>query len=347
MPTWPPSARWGKTSRVRWSPPASASGGSGRSPRRAPTPGGAANGPGAIIVLSDDDHDGVAEQHSYADNLPDVHGLAVGGGYVHFTTALNVWRTPYVAGQRKEVGPRESMQAPPRFGMGGRWAHGLALSTNGELIASRGEYSTCGTSPGGEIGKFVAPGQLEIIATGFRNPMYLRCHYRDPICAATELGEDQMPGAREKLISLRSGTNYGYPCCYSIDTPVGVAPTGSCTAITAEDAKFILSDTPFGFDWERGQWPEPYRGAIFVALHGSFYTTPSWRGARLVFARTNPTTHMPTEDWRDFVTGFGPDGSPLERPSDVAFASDGRLFFSDDHGGGVYWVAPTTLRRPN
>jgi glucose/arabinose dehydrogenase len=179
--------------------------------------------------------------------------------------------------------------------------------------------------------------------------MYLRCHDKDEVCAATELGEDNMTGAREKFLVVKSGTSYGYPCCYTTDMGVPVAAAGTCAAITREDASFVLSDTPFGFDWERDVWPEPYKGAVFVALHGSFYTSPSWAGARLVYTPTDPTTHLPLEreGWRDFLGGFGPDGSPLERPSDVTFASDGRLFFSDDQGGGVYWVAPTTLRRPN
>jgi hypothetical protein len=34
----------------------------------------------------------------------------------------------------------------------------------------------------------------------------------------------------------------------------------------------------------------------------------------------------------------------LERPSDIRFTRDGRMFISDDKGGAVYWVAPTTWR---
>jgi glucose/arabinose dehydrogenase len=314
-----------------------------------PTAGGASNGPGAILVLSDDNHDGVAEEHTFAAAVSDVHGLAVGPDFVYFTTTTDVWRTPYATGQRLEAGVRESMGMPEKFGSGGRWAHGLALSRSGVLFASHGEYSTCGSSPGpgGEIAT-VAMGATQVVATGFRNPMYLRCHSSDEVCAATELGEDNMTGAREKLVGLRPGTNFGYPCCYTTDlaVPGSMAPGGACAPITHEDAAFVLSDTPFGFDWERGVWPASYRGAIFVALHGSFYSMPPWSGARIVFARTDPTTHMPVEGWQDFVRGFGPESPPLERPSDVAFAPDGRMFFSDDHGGGVYWVAPSTLR-PN
>jgi glucose/arabinose dehydrogenase len=308
-------------------------------------PGGASGGPGAIVVLVDDDQDGVAEAYTFADQLSDVHGLALGGGYLYFTTQATVWRTPYVVGQRAETGPREDMRMPPDFGAGGRWTHGLARSLGGQLFASRGEYSTCGTSPGGEISS-VAMGAATVLATGFRNPMYMRCHPRDEICAATELGEDQMPGAREKLVLVRPETSYGYPCCYTKDLGVPVAGPGACGAVQVADAEFPLSDTPFGLDWERELWPEPYRGALFVALHGSFYSNPPWQGARVVFAKVDPQTRAPVDGWRDFLLGFGPAGTPLERPSDVVFAPDGRLFLADDQGGFVYWMAPLALIRP-
>jgi len=313
------------------------------------TAGGAAGGPGAIVVLSDDDHDGQAEATNFLEGVMDVHGVTLGDGYLYFTTQKNVWRTPYTPGQRHEQGVRENLGLPESFGAGGRWTHGLAHSVAGNLYASRAQYGNCGGTPGGDISR-VAMGQLATVANGFRNPMYLRCHYKDDACAATELGEDLQTGAREKLLALRTNpADYGYPCCYSKDVPIPVASNmpGACTGIRLEDASFVLSDTPFGFDWEHDLWPEPYKGAVFVALHGSFYTNPTWAGARIVFASVDPMTHMPIEGWRDFVGGFGPGGSALERPSDVAFAPDGRMFFADDHGGGVYWIAPRTLPRGN
>ncbi len=316
------------------------------------TAGGASGGPGAIVVLSDDNHDGVSEAHTFASGIRDVHGLALGGGFVYFTTTSTVWRTPYSTGQRRETGPREDMGLAPRFGLGGRWTHGLARSVGGELLASRGEYNSCGLNPVGEILR-VSMGAFTTLARGFRNPMYMRCHSRDEVCAATELGEDQTPGAREKLVIVKPNTNYGYPCCFTTARPIHAAEAPKCPGVTREDAEFVLAETPFGLDWEREIWPAPYRGGLFVALHGSFYTSPSWGGARIVYARTDPVTRAPVEGWQDFLGrkdsgpgGFGPGGTMLERPSDVAFAPDGRMFFSDDQGGGVYWMAPLTLPRP-
>jgi glucose/arabinose dehydrogenase len=121
-----------------------------------------------------------------------------------------------------------------------------------------------------------------------------------------------------------------------------------------EDIRFPLNDTPFGFDWERGLWPEPYRHGLFVALHGSYYTADSYHNAGLVYVPTDPATGRPrgTAPIR-FLEGLGvarglgmPNTVATQRPADVAFASDGRLFFSVDQGNAVYWLAPTTLRRP-
>jgi glucose/arabinose dehydrogenase len=312
------------------------------------TAGGASGGLGGILVLSDDDHDGTAEVTSFAEGLTDVHGLTFGDGFVYFTTQNNVWRTPYASGQRRELaGQRQDLGLPASFGQGGRWTHGLAHSVSGALFASRGQYGSCGGMGSGDISR-VGMGQLSTVASGFRNPMYMRCHFRDDACAATELGEDGQAGAKEKLVGVRTTVgDYGYPCCYSKDAPIAAPMGNTCGTVRLEDASFVLSDTPFGFDWEHDIWPEPYKGAVFVALHGSFYTQPAWAGARVVFARTDPMTHMPVEGWRDFVGGFGPGGSVLDRPSDVTFAPDGRLFFADDQGGGVYWIAPASLPRSN
>jgi len=317
-----------------------------------PTPGGSSGGPGAILLLTDANKDGVAETHTFLAQidaktpLEDVQGIAVGGGALYFTTQASVWRTPYIDGQVVASGTPVSLGLPAAFGQGGRWTHGLARSVGGTLLASRGAYATCGSTEGGEISSVAADGQLTALASGFRNPMYMRCHRTDELCAAMELGEDLLTGAREKMLIVRPNTKYGYPCCTTMDAPIEGAMGTLCDDVVKEDASFPLSDTPFGFDWEPGAWPAPYAGAIFVALHGSAYSTPPWQGVGIVYAPTNPTTHVPTQDWQTFLGGFSSNGAVLERPSDIAFSPDGRMFFSDDTGGHVFWMAPTTLAVP-
>ncbi len=318
------------------------------SPSR-PTAGGASGGEGAIVVLTDDDRDGIGEEHMFIPGVEDVHGLAVGGGFLYYTTATSVWRTPYVTtrkrGEPVMPGNPVSLGLPTKFASGGRWTHGVARSQAGQLIASRGEYGVCKASQGGEISSVGPAGALTTLASGFRNPMYLNCHYKDEVCAAMELGDDLHTGAREKMLIVRPNTNYGFPCCYtkSFSEMSGAA----CDDITKEEASFNLEDTPFGFDWEHGTWPAPFKDALFVAQHGSAYSSPQWRGAMIVYAPTSAATRAPVQGWQPFLQGFGPGGSVLERPSDVKFSPDGRLFFADDHSGRVFWVAPKTLTVPN
>lgn len=314
-------------------------------------PGGASGGPAAIVLLSDDDHDGVAEEHLFLTELDamhtklhEVHGLALGGGYLFFTMKASVWRVPYATGDRVATALPENLNLPATYATGGRFTHGLARSVGGQLYTSRGAYGECSMTPeSGEISTIGADGTLTTIAGGFRNPMYLRCHRTDEVCAAMELGEDLMTGAREKMLILQPNTNYGYPCCYSkaVASPDGASM--SCGDVAKEDASFPLSDTPFGFDWEPGMWPAPYGNGVFVALHGSAYSSPQWQGAAVVFAPTDPTTHVPVQDWQIFQGGFGVGGSVLDRPSDIAFSNDGRMFISDDTSGNIFWMAPTTL----
>jgi glucose/arabinose dehydrogenase len=314
------------------------------------TSGGATGGPGAVIVLSDDDKDGLAEQSVFAGDIDDVHAVAVGGGSVYFTTKNEVWSTPYTPGQRKETpGARQGLGLPTSYGGGGRWTHGLARSAGGTLVTSRGEYAQCTPAAlGGDVSTIGAGGALTVVARGFRNPMYVRCHAKDEVCAAMELGEDTRPGAREKMVMLQTGAapSYGFPCCFTKDKLASEVFGATCDQVAKEDAEFPLAETPFGFDWEHGVWGAPYAGAVFVALHGSAYSSPSWQGARIVYAKTDPVTHAPIEEWQDFLGGFGPNGSVLERPSDVTFTPEGIMYFADDHGGRVFWMAPLDLAVP-
>lgn len=317
------------------------------------TAGGATGGPGAIVLFTDSDRDGRGEPSFFASGLPDVHGLALRGDWLYFTTGDAVFRTPYRAGQRvEEAARRERLGVYERL-QAARWTHGVAVSAGGAVLTTQGVYSsqTCPDTPREGAVLRVTPGAptLEPVAAGFRNPMYLRCHPTEELCLTAELGDDGGAsfGAREKIVRIRPDTNYGFPCCSGRDvtTPYNVGNRYNCGQTTAEEAMFPLNDTPFGLDWEPSRWPEPFRNGLFVALHGSFYSTPAWAGARIVFAATD-SARVPTGAWRDVVRGFGPGGASLDRPSDVAFAPDGRLFFADDQGHALYWLAPAGLRMP-
>jgi glucose/arabinose dehydrogenase len=85
-------------------------------------------------------------------------------------------------------------------------------------------------------------------------------------------------------------------------------------------------------------FPEPYRGGIFSAQHGSWNrSTPV--GARVMFtplnADSSATASTPfAEGWLDDASG-----DYLGRPVDVAQLPDGSLLVSDDTGGALYRIS--------
>jgi glucose/arabinose dehydrogenase len=312
-------------------------------------PGGASGGMARIVVLSDDNHDGVAEQSTFLENVSSVQGLGFANGYLFFTMEHALMRVPYADGQRSASGEPETV-APYESVENERWTHGLAVSHGGTLYTSQGVHSALMCPDNARAGSVLSLGAsgLDLVAAGLRNPMYMRCHFADEICLAAELGDDggRQWNAVERLIELRPSTNYGFPCCVTVGASTAYNNgLFNCSGIDPEVASFPLNDTPFGLDWERGLWPMPFRNSIVVALHGSFYSQPQWQGARVVFAATDDQ-HRPTGEWRDLVRGFAIGGAPLDRPSDVAFAPDGRLFISDDMSGRIWWLAPDTLHSP-
>lgn len=315
------------------------------------TPGGEGGGMGGILVASDDNHDGTAELTNFATNIADIHALAVRNGFIYFSTESKVYRTPYMDGQRTEnMAAREVVYDYPT-NPEARWTHGLDIAQDGALVTSQGIWGTsreCNARPNqGVVLRQPAMGMPATpVLTGLRNPMYIRCHPSQPLCLAAELGDDggRTWGALEKLVSLDSMQDIGYPCCRTQNesSPYNQAGGFNCSMVTPGVATFPLNDTPFGMAWEPNHWPHPFNSGLFVALHGSFYSA-HWPGTKVVFANTD-ATGRPTGAFMDFMLGFGSTGTTLNRATDVAFSQDGRLFVADDHAGAIYWVAPNDLR---
>ena|SRR5882724_13217779 len=194
------------------------------------------------------------------------------------------------------------------------------------------------------------------VTQGFRNPIAIRCEHGKNLCFATELARDYSAGmdGREKLVPIRAGDDWGYPCCATRDAPFPELTGADCSKVAPEAASFLIGDTPFSFDFERGKWPAPYTGSAFVPLHGA---AGSWRGARLVAVAMDAATGLPiagddlhggasSGGLQDFATGWDDDMHDHGRPAAVEFAADGRLFLGNDNDGNIVWIAPLALPIP-
>jgi glucose/arabinose dehydrogenase len=324
------------------------------SPKRI-TPGGAPPGPGAIFLLRETESSRPPQRFTFAegDAFETVHGLAISGDSFFYTVADSVYMVPFKTGDTVRAAAAPTAIATMfTLETGARFAHSLAVDTAGAVYVSRGQVdnNTC-PSPDPRIGSVLRIGSGhsftgDIVADGLRDPLFIRCMPWGA-CYAAELSGDlwEALGGTEKLLELHDGDHYGYPCCIDRDRPnPEITPRPDCSRVVEAKLSFPLHHTPFGFDWERsGSWPQPYAGGFFVGLHGKFGT---WENTGLQWAPTDPATHIPTTATANFATGFGHEAA-ISRVADVVFAPDGRLFFSDDQGGAIYWIAPRLLRRPS
>jgi glucose/arabinose dehydrogenase len=226
------------------------------------------------------------------------------------------------------------------------------------------QYETClSTRPAVGAILDVADGGAEtVVAKGFRNPIAMRCEPDHDVCMAVELALDYSGewGGREKIVPVRKGDDWGFPCCATQGLPymnakyADTQQTPDCSKVAVESASFLIGHTPFGIDFETGKWPAPWGGRALVTLHGVVGT---WEGARIVAIARDPATGLllPSTDidggesdstnMLDFATGWDDGHQDHGRPAAVTFAPDGRLFLGDDQLGAVIWIAPIGLMR--
>lgn len=321
------------------------------SPKRK-TIGGAPLGAGAIFLLRQTSAAAPPQQFTFAqgDAFESVHGLIISGDRFYYTIDKGVYAVPFQTGDTvmssaTPVAIADLSTTDPLA----RWTHSLAADVHGALYVSRGQFENehC-PPPDPRMGAVLRIGgqsdpRGDVVAQGLRDPLYIRCMPWDA-CYAMELSGEgwETLGGTEKLVEVRDSRTYGYPCCIDRTHPnPDINPAPDCSVTAEPKLTFALHTTPFGFDWERKRaWPPPYAGALFVGFHGDY---AMWTNAGLQWAPADPVTHDPSRATTDFITGVG-FGRAISRIADVVFAPDGRLFFCDDQGGAIYWIAPRTLR---
>jgi glucose/arabinose dehydrogenase len=321
------------------------------------TTGGGQGGLNAIMVLPDDNQDGVADASlTFLGNLSSTQGLLFANGAFYYQDQTRILRLPYKPGDRKAAGPGEQVVEVSIYTSGLHWPKALDMSDDGHIyVGNGGDQGEACVEPHPFHG-----GILEIdgsaggnpIVRGLRNPIAVRCARGHNRCFALELALDYSAGqgGREKLIPIQAGDDWGFPCCATQNLPyTGVTTTGgttpNCSAVDAEGNGFLIGDTPFGVDFEPGRWPAPWAGRAYVVTHGA---AGSWAGARLVGIPMDATTGLPTpstdvngtnQGLNDFATGWDDGTLTHGRPAAVTFAPDGRLFVANDNTGVIFWIA--------
>jgi glucose/arabinose dehydrogenase len=179
-----------------------------------------------------------------------------------------------------------------------------------------------------------------VFATGLRNAVGLALNPESGEIWATNngrdwLGDDLPP---ETVYLVRENGDYGWPRCHvgRIVDPEFGSPDG-CSNVVDPAVEMQAHTAPLGLDFYTGDaFPLPYRGDLFIALHGSWNRSVpvGYKVVRIPMQQGKPG---PVQD---FVTGWlEEDGSNWGRPVGVITGADGALYISDDSGGRVYRVA--------
>lgn len=327
------------------------------------TTGGGTGGLASIVVLPDDDGDGIADRTvTYLGQLPSTQGLLFNGGFFYFQDGTTIRRVPFANGDLQPSGSVQPVTTITTPQSSIHWPKVMDVAQDGTIyVANGGDQSDkcVSTRPVlGSIWSIGSGGMTSLVARGFRNPIAMRCETNHDVCLAAELVLDYSynSGGREKLVPVRAGDDWGYPCCATQNVPyqgVTYGDTGGvpdCSGVVPEPVSFFVGHTPFGVAFESGKWPAPWSGRVFVTLHGDYIT---WSGARVVGIPLDGNgLPLPSSDidggnsggMNDFATGWDDGHNDHGRPAPIEFAPDGRMFIGDDNRGVIMWVAPINLK---
>lgn len=136
----------------------------------------------------------------------------------------------------------------------------------------------------------------------------------------------------------RPGSHFGYPYCHQGDTPdPDFGKDKACKDYVPPQAKLGPHVAAIGMHFYEGTLlPAKYRGAAFIAEHGS-WNRSSKIGYRVVAATMDRKGRL--LEVQPVLDGFLDGDTVHGRPAAVLPLPDGSLLISDDHAGALYRLA--------
>jgi glucose/arabinose dehydrogenase len=301
---------------------------------------------GDVVALPDRDKDGKADSVDVVlADLTRPHSVAFNGGYLYVATNPAVLRVKYANG-KIEGAPQKFVDLP--VSTTSHWTRTIGFGKDGKLYVSIG--SSCNLCEDDDprrttIMVYNSDGSGgRPFARGLRNSIGFDWDPRTGVLWADDMGEDKLGEEKpaDEINRVEDGKHYGWPYFIDNNEPnANLGPgKGSLKAADATPPALALQphSSPIDLRFYTGdRFPAQYRGAMFVALHGSSPTARKerigYKVVRVVFKDGKPT------GVEDFVTGWLKDGQVLGRPAGLITGADGALYISDDNKGFVYRVS--------
>ncbi|HUK59101.1 MAG TPA: PQQ-dependent sugar dehydrogenase [Stellaceae bacterium] len=279
--------------------------------------------------------------------------------FVYIATEGQVLRYPYTVGDTAAQGPAQVIV--PDVPVGHHWTRDIVFSPDGKrLLLSVGSGDN-----DGEIGMDKEVRRADILdydpeghdmrvyASGIRNPVTIQFYPGSgpgggELWTTTnerdELGDNLPP---DYVTRVKPGGFYGWPWFYiggNQDPRHKGEHEDLKDKVAVPDVLIQAHSAPLGLAFYTGTaFPESYRGAAFVALHGS-WNRGKRTGYEVVLVPVKDG--KPTGEYVDFMTGFvANDGDVWGRPVGIVVAQDGSLLVSDDGSGTIWRIAYDGERR--
>ena len=280
---------------------------------------------GDVVALPDRDRDGKADSVDVVlGDLMRPHSVAFHGGYLYVATNPTILRVKYANG-KVEGTPQKVVDLP--VSTTSHWTRTIGFGKDGKLYVSI--PSSCNLCEDEDprrttIMVYNADGSGgRPYARGLRNSIGFDWDPRTGVLWADDMGEDKHGEDKpvEEINRVEDGKHYGWPYFIENNEPNAnlIDAKGSLKAADATPPALALPphSSPIDLRFYTGdKFPAAYRGAMFVALHGSSPTARKerigYKVVRVVFKDGKPT------GVEDFVTGWLKDGQVLGRPAGLA-----------------------------
>ena len=300
---------------------------------------------GQVVLLKRDANgDGRADgQQVLLDKLHSPTGLALHDGWLYVAETDGVLRVRFDATERAISGvPEHIIRDLPS---GGHWTKTVGIGPDGWLYLTMG--SSCNVCIEHDprraaMTRYHLDGSgEERYATGLRNSVGFDWQPGTGALYATDngrdlLGDDFPPCELNRIVA---GGFYGWPYANGDRVPDPDVGQGKADLIATSIPPahgFTAHVAPLGMTFYTGSaFPERYRGAIFVAQHGSWNRSTK-SGYKVVALLFQPDGSLREED---FASGFEINEEVFGRPVDVAVGPDGGLYVSDDFTGSIYRIS--------
>jgi glucose/arabinose dehydrogenase len=184
-----------------------------------------------------------------------------------------------------------------------------------------------------------SPQKREVYARGVRNSEGLDWDPATRELWFTDNGRDLLGDdvpSDELNHAPRAGMNFGFPYCHQGDVADPQFGRGHpCSQFTPPARKLGPHVASLGMRFYTGsRFPAQYRGAIFIAEHGSWNRSQKI-GYRVTMVKRGPDGNY---SYEPFAQGWLQGQTARGRPVDVIVAPDGALLVSDDANGVVYRI---------